>query len=161
MPFTSELEARRFGMEVAGFLGPGWQPRVFDNMGWHVTVVKGGVQVRPSPLSRAERENDLMRLTAPFMCRFSVLIGDPKKPYSGYCFGASMGSGGRVSHTDPKEAVRLYLDWALEQTRPHVETLSLTKEIVSEWDETPEWEHREKHPARTSFWEKIRNLFGA
>lgn len=33
------LKARRAARELVALLGPGWTPRVWDNMGWHVEAV--------------------------------------------------------------------------------------------------------------------------
>lgn len=35
-------------------LGPGWKPRVWENMGWHWIVQNGDVEVRPDVVSAAK-----------------------------------------------------------------------------------------------------------
>ncbi len=98
MSFDSKIKAQTHSDKVLTILDPEcdgiWQGRVWDNLGWHCAWQRGSVTLYYSVYSN----------------HYSVLIGEP-----GGCGGhADLSHDDVPCSKDPKEAIRLACDAALE-----------------------------------------------
>ena len=94
MPFKTSKQARTHCDKILNILGDAWKGRVWENPGWHCAWQNGSVSLY---------YNDYYNY-------YSVLIGEP-----GGCGGHADLNHNDVPYSkDPKEAIRLACDSALE-----------------------------------------------
>lgn len=66
-------QAQRRALKLANRLGPGWKPRVWENMGWFCEAVKGKASVHP----HYTRGRKTPRYTIYFNTHIQVVLAGP------------------------------------------------------------------------------------
>ena len=110
MAFKTEKQAQAHCDVILGFLGDSWKGRVWDNLGWHVCWQWGSVTMYYSTYRK----------------QYHCLIGEPD------------GCGGHIDLSqdiagmsdDPKEAIRMACDTALEVIQQEWKPIEFSVSVV-------------------------------
>lgn len=118
-------EARSGSKALVKELGPGWRPRVWENLGWHYSAVNGHVNVHPDRVQAMSAQTGKKFLvTRPFFTAFISVDLDSS--------GGRWFDHGKTPKQAVEKAVRRFMDEFVEMTALGQQVLKETRLVIQQ-----------------------------